>query len=192
MVKGGESDSRMTFSQYLQYAAEDSRVAGYSKVTLFGFVAHLISSPGLLAVFLYRTAFFLNPRFGVLGVGLAKLFTRLNQVINSCEINFHAVIGPGFYLPHPYGVVIGRDSVIGAGCTMYQNSTLGLRHSSSLTQFDGYPILGSNIRVFAGAVVCGPIKIGDGAVIAANSVVGFDVPPHTVAAGVPAKLIHRT
>ena len=57
----------------------------------------------------------------------------------------------------------------------------GSHHSST--------IIGSDVLIGAGAVILPGCKLGDGAVIGALSLVNQDLPPYTVAAGVPAKII---
>lgn len=59
--------------------------------------------------------------------------------------------------------------------------TLGQSH-------DGFPTIGKDVIVYAGAVVCGAITVGDGAVIGANAVVVRDVPPNAIVTGIPAKV----
>lgn len=52
-------------------------------------------------------------------------------------------------------------------------------------------IIENGVKICSGAVVIGPVRIGDNAVIGANAVVLTDVPKNTVVAGVPAKIIRR-
>lgn len=71
--------------------------------------------------------------------------------------------------PHPVGVVIGRRVKLGERCVIRQNVTIGTRWV-----FDGkeqHPILGNDVVVGAGAIIIGPIHIGDGARIAAGAIV---------------------
>ena len=51
------------------------------------------------------------------------------------------------------------------------------------------PWIGDNVKIYTGAVVVGNITVGDNSVIAANAVVRKDVPPNSLVAGVPAKVI---
>lgn len=84
---------------------------------------------------------------------------------------------------HPVGIVIAPEVKIGDNCLIMQNVTIGYGMSE---KGQGYPEIGSNVKIFAGAVIIGGIKVGDGAIIAANSVVTKDVEPNTMVAGAPA------
>lgn len=103
----------------------------------------------------------------------------------NCIISPGATIGKNLNLPHCIGIVIGQDVIIGDRCTIYQNVTLGQKNN-------GYPIIGNNVIIYAGAVVIGKIKIGNNCVIGANAVVIHDIPDNCIVAGVPAKIIKRT
>ena len=93
------------------------------------------------------------------------------------------------YLPHPFGVVIGRISA-GSNLIILQNATFGLKDIRFDYQDSShYPRLGDNVTVGAGAAVLGNIAIGDGAVIGANAVVITDVPAGCRAVGNPARVI---
>ena len=69
----------------------------------------------------------------------------------------------GLVLPHPYGVVINSNSVIGTNCTVYQNVTIGSDKNGNV------PVIGNNVFIFPGAVLIGKITIGDNCIIGANS-----------------------
>ncbi len=102
-----------------------------------------------------------------------------------------AEIGPGLRLPHPVGIVIGQGVKIGRNAVIYQNSTLGgARRGDSET--GNYPQIGDDCLLFAGAVVIGGIRIGDGCTVAANAVVTRDIASHTTVAGVPARPLRST
>lgn len=75
---------------------------------------------------------------------------------------------------------------IGSNCCIYQGVTIG----TSKRYDDKYPIIGNNVTIYAGAVVVGKIKVGDNAVIGANSVVLNDVLENTTVVGIPAKNIY--
>jgi putative colanic acid biosynthesis acetyltransferase WcaB len=104
------------------------------------------------------------------------------------ELQWGAQIGPRLKLLHGYGLVVSRDCVIGADCTLRHGVTLGNRGDASGGQPDS-PVLGSHVDVGAHAQIIGRIQIGSGSVIGAGSVVTRDVPKGVVVAGNPARVI---
>lgn len=94
----------------------------------------------------------------------------------------------GTMFPHPVGIVISPEAVIGKNCTIHQNVTIGTggKFNECL-----YPTIGDNVIIYTGAVVIGGITIEDNAIIAANSVVRTNVKKNTLVAGVPAKFIKK-
>ncbi|WP_249135383.1 serine acetyltransferase [Bradyrhizobium sp. AUGA SZCCT0222] len=141
----------------------------------------LITDPGFTVIAWWRAAKWLrfNTRWGH---GITWLIVR-SLARRGCFISVLAEIGPGLKLPHPTGLVIGEGSHVGSGVTLYHNVTLG-RHAWNQP---GCPRVGDGVVIYAGAVIIGPIKIGEGATVAANSVVNRDVLPKAVVAGIPAK-----
>jgi serine O-acetyltransferase len=107
------------------------------------------------------------------------------SAVSGADIDPAAQLGPGLALPHPNGVVIHADAVVGANCMLMQQVTLGQLAA------DGAPRLGDGVYVGAGAKVLGAIHIGDGAAVGANAVVLHDVPARATAVGVPARVIER-
>ena len=103
------------------------------------------------------------------------------------EIPRGCVIGPGFVLPHAGGIVLG-SSRIGNDVVVYQNVTLGARAYDGVFERGTRPMIGNDVVIGAGAVVLGPVTIGNGATIAANSLVTRDVPAGATALGVPAEV----
>ena len=106
----------------------------------------------------------------------------LFTIVTSSDIHLHARIGARLSLPHPNGVVMHADAIIGDDCMIMQQVTIGQLASG------GAPRLGNRIYVGAGAKILGAITIGDGARIGANSVVLIDVPAGATAVGVPASI----
>lgn len=106
------------------------------------------------------------------------------EMITGCTINREAKIGDGFHLIHGGNVRIHPDTVIGKNCSILHDVTIGTNIGR-----EGVPVIGDNVQIGAGAKILGPIKIGDGAVIAANSLVIADVPAGTTAVGVPARAL---
>ncbi len=104
------------------------------------------------------------------------------QVSAGVEISKNATIGEGVYFVHPVGVVIGGDARIGDRVRFYGGNTIGTARD------DGYPTIEDDVVIGAGARILGPIRIGARSKIGANAVVVTDVPPDSVAAGVPARI----
>lgn len=102
------------------------------------------------------------------------------------EISHHTKIGVGLYLPHPNGVIIHPNTVIGNNCMILQQVTIGNNIAKGK---DNLAVIGDNVMIGAGAKIIGPCKIGNNVVIGANAVVTKDVPNNSVVGGIPAKLI---
>lgn len=99
------------------------------------------------------------------------------------EVSRSARIGPGLRLPHPMGIIIGPNSVVGADCDLYADVRLVLAHGCKVG-----PKLGRHVFLGDGAKVVGAVSIGHDAVIGVSSVVTKDIPARAVAAGIPAKI----
>ena len=122
---------------------------------------------------------------------LAKVFAFINYMVFGIEITTRCFIGPGLFLPHTQGTVIGARR-IGSNATIFQSVTLGAKELDLGFNESVRPFLADNVTVGAGAKVLGGISIGDGAIIGANSVVISDVPPLHIALGVPAKMREKS
>ncbi|MBT3239087.1 MAG: serine O-acetyltransferase [Rhodospirillaceae bacterium] len=124
---------------------------------------------------------------------LARFLSSIGKFLTMIEIHPGAEIGRRFVIDHGTGVVIGETSVIGEDVTLYQGVTLGGVAPSvdSHTQVDQkrHPSLGDGVIIGSGAQVLGPITIGDGARIGANSVVHKDIPAGVTAVGIPARVV---
>lgn len=93
-------------------------------------------------------------------------FVRLDiRYITSCHISFFLPLS--INIPHPIGIVIGRDIKFGKNITIMQNVTIGVK---TLSGSDG-PSFGDNCIIGAGAVVVGAVDIPSGSIIKANSLV---------------------
>jgi len=123
----------------------------------------------------------------------ARFLSSIGKFLTMIEIHPGADIGSRFVIDHGTGVVIGETSVIGDDVTIYQGVTLGGVSPSvdSHTQVDQkrHPTLGDGVIIGSGAQVLGPITVGDGARIGANSVVHKDIPAGVTAVGIPARVV---
>lgn len=116
---------------------------------------------------------------------VSQLLSMANRVIFGVESAPQTRIGAGLYLPHTNGIVIGAAQ-IGARCVIYHQVTLGAKTIDMAFTPTERPIVGDDVTIAAGAKVLGGVRIGDGAVIAANAVVVDDVARGTLVGGVPA------
>jgi serine O-acetyltransferase len=113
---------------------------------------------------------------------LPRLIAYLTRAVTGVEIHPAAVIGKSFFIDHGSGVVIGETAVIGECVTLYQGVTLG---GTGFQRGKRHPTLGDNVTVGSGAKLLGPIAVGDGAKIGANTVVVEDVPAGATVVGNP-------
>jgi serine O-acetyltransferase len=149
-----------------------------------------LTNRGFHAILLYRLAHSLWKK----GIPLfPMIFARISQHLFSVDISYKARLGPGIVIVHGFGVVIGSDTEIAGDCCIFHGVTLGDRGSEWVNsdREDGHPRVGREVMFGAGAKVLGPIRIGDNSVIGANAVVLSDVPPNSVAAGIPAKVVSQ-
>ncbi|KAL3798930.1 hypothetical protein ACHAW5_001657 [Stephanodiscus triporus] len=113
-----------------------------------------------------------------------------SQVSQHFQIDIHpnATLGSGIMLDHGTGIVIGETAHLGHNCSVLHHVTLG---GSGKKGNDRHPKVGNGVLLGAGASVLGNIKIGDGCQVGAGTLVIEDLPPGSVAVGVPAKIIGR-
>jgi serine O-acetyltransferase len=134
---------------------------------------------GVQALLAHRVAHALREA----GVPLApRMIAYLSRAVTGVEIHPAAKIGPEFFIDHGSGVVIGETAEVGRRVTLYQGVTLG---GTGFQRGKRHPTLGDNVTVGSGAKLLGPISVGDGAKIGANTVVVEDVPPHSTVVGNP-------
>lgn len=101
------------------------------------------------------------------------------------EIGKDVTLGKGVYFVHSLGVVIGGNARIGDRVRFYGNNTVGTAKDN------GYPVIEEDVWIGAGARILGPITVGARSRIGANAVVLTDVPPDSVAVGIPARIRPR-
>lgn len=145
----------------------------------------ITSYPGMHAIWFHRMSHWLWKSDLKL---LARWLSTFSRWLTGIEIHPAALIGPGFFIDHGHGVVIGETAEIGENVTLYHGVTLG---GTSWRKEKRHPTLGNNIVVGAGAKILGAIIIGDNTRIGANSVVVKDVPADSVVVGVPGRVQHK-
>jgi serine O-acetyltransferase len=120
--------------------------------------------------------------------GTARFVSHISRFLTGIEIHPAARLGPGLFIDHGMGVVIGETAEVGRNVTLYQGVSLA---GTSLKREKRHPTLGDNVVVGAGAKVIGAIYIGDNSRIGAGSVVVRDVPPNSVVVGVPGRVTFK-
>jgi len=119
---------------------------------------------------------------------MGRLISHIGRTVCGIEIHPGAKIGPGFFIDHGMGVVIGETAEIGANATLYHGVTLG---GTSWNKGKRHPTLEDDVVVGAGAKILGPITIGARTRVGANAVVVKSVPPDSVVVGIPGRVTHR-
>jgi serine O-acetyltransferase len=139
----------------------------------------LATWPGIQALLAHRVAHALQAR----GVPvLPRVISMFMRTVTGIEIHPSARIGEGLFIDHGAGVVIGETVDIGDDVTLYQGVTLG---GTGFATGKRHPTVQDNVTIGSGAKLLGPITIGHGAKIGANSVVITDVPPNSTVVGNP-------
>jgi serine O-acetyltransferase len=117
------------------------------------------------------------------GVPVApRMLALASRAFTNIEIHPGADIGDGLFIDHGTGVVIGETAEVGDNVTIYQGVTLG---GTGFATGKRHPTVEDNVTIGSGAKLLGPITIGHGSKIGANSVVVHDVPPNSTVVGVP-------
>jgi serine O-acetyltransferase len=134
---------------------------------------------GVQAILAHRVAHALNES----GVPLApRMLAHTSRLLTGVEIHPAASVGNDFFIDHGSGVVIGETAEIGCCVTMYQGVTLG---GTGFQRGKRHPTVEDNVTIGSGAKLLGPITVGHGAKVGANTVVISDVPPNATVVGNP-------
>ena len=97
-------------------------------------------------------------------------------------------VGEGLYMTHVGGIHLHPDVVIGKNCNLAHHVTIG----TSAMGRKGVPRIGDNVYIGTGASIIGTIRIGDGAKIAANTLVISNIPAGATVMGVPGRVVMRS
>ncbi len=116
------------------------------------------------------------------------LQNRIAQVF-AVDIHPAARIGSGIFMDHGTGVVIGETAVVEDDVSMLHEVTLG---GTGKETGDRHPKIRRGVLLSVGAKILGNVEVGEGAKVGAGSIVLSDIPPHTTAVGIPAKVVGKT
>ena len=139
----------------------------------------LLAWPGVQALLAHRLAAVML-RGGV--PVLPRMIATIARSVTGIEIHPAAEIGPGLFIDHGMGVVIGETAKLAEDVTIYQGVTLG---GTGFATGKRHPTVQACVTIGSGAKLLGPIVVGHGAKIGANTVVIHDVPPNSTVVGIP-------
>ncbi|NLD56987.1 MAG: serine O-acetyltransferase [Methanomicrobiales archaeon] len=142
----------------------------------------LFCYPGLHALWFHRRSHWLwmhNLKFS------ARFLSHISRFLTGIEIHPGARIGRRVVIDHGMGVVIGETAEVGNDVLIYMGVVLG---GTALENIKRHPTIGNNVIIGSGAIVLGPIEIGDGAKVGAGAVVVRPVPPGATVVGVPGRI----
>lgn len=150
-----------------------------------------ITRPGFWAMLVYRFGrwrYKIEPRLLRLPFSLLyKILKVFSQIATGIELPCETQVGKRFKIEHFGGIIISGDAVIGDDVIVRNGVTIGLKNTNER----GSPIIGNRVDIGAGAKILGKITVGDDSIIGANAVVIKDVPPHSLAVGVPARILPK-
>jgi serine O-acetyltransferase len=145
-------------------------------------IGSLAFNLGFHAVLLYRIAnWFFRHRM----MPVAVVISYINSVLTGSQISPRAMIGKGFEIMHPQGVIIG-PTTIGERCQLGSGVVIGQRYGH-----EDRPKIGDHFSAGTGAKLLGQIEIGDYVQVGANSVVLESLPSFVTAIGIPARIIAK-
>ncbi len=150
-----------------------------------------LSQPGLWVMFVYRFGrwrYTIQTRLLRMPFSLLyKIMKVLMQMMTGIELPCETVVGHRFRIDHFSGIIISGDAIIGDDVVVRNGVTIGLKNTNER----GSPVIGNRVDIGTGAKLLGNIRIGDDVVIGANAVVITDIPPNSLAVGVPAVIKPR-
>ena len=150
----------------------------------------ILTYPSVKAVFFHHLA---NKIWKYKFYLIARIISQFSRFLTGIEIHPGAKIGKNLFIDHGMGVVIGESSEIGDNVTLYHGVTLGgispAENSKDQRNSKRHPTLLNNVIVGSSAQILGPITVGEGSRIGANTVILKDVPENATMVGNPAKNI---
>ena len=117
---------------------------------------------------------------------LARMVAGFSRFLTGIEIHPGATIGRRFFIDHGMGIVIGETTIIGDDVKMFHAVTLG---GTGKDTGKRHPTIENGVLLSAHSQVIGPVTVGEYAKIGAAAVVLDDIPAHTTAVGLPARVV---
>ena len=139
--------------------------------------------PGLHAIWLHRIAHSLYTKGWIV---LPRMINTFSRFLTGIDIHPGAKLGPGLFIDHGMGLVIGETAELGSNVTLYQGVTLG---GTGKETGKRHPTIGDNVVVSSGAKILGSFTVGANSKIGSGSVVLHEVPPNSVVVGIPGRVV---
>ena len=139
--------------------------------------------PGLHAIWLHRIAHSLYTKGWVV---LPRMINTFSRFLTGIDIHPGAKLGPGLFIDHGMGLVIGETAELGSNVTLYQGVTLG---GTGKETGKRHPTIGDNVVVSSGAKILGSFTVGANSKIGSGSVVLHEVPPNSVVVSIPGRVV---
>jgi len=133
----------------------------------------------------------------------------IEKATGRIDIGKRCSIGPGMFISIEH-IEIGNDVMISWGCTIADNNSHSLNWQERINDVENWKrgieenkigfyknwdcvkkgkiTIGNNVWVGFNVIILKGVSIGNGAIIAAGSVVSKDVPDYSVVAGNPAEI----
>jgi serine O-acetyltransferase len=158
-----------------------------------GSILLIAASPGLWAQIPYRLTHHFLYRFQPRALGKllsvpAFVVSRATAIICGIEMESSAHIGSGLLIDGFGGIVLGAVTM-GENCTISRGVTLGRSSTVAGKALGDLPTIGDRVFLGPGAIVAGPVILGDDVSVAGRSLVTRDVPAGGTTMGVPAKVV---
>jgi len=117
-------------------------------------------------------------------LGIFFLYNTMKWRMRGVEIGKNCMIYPSVFIDTTRGKVKIGDNVL------ITRNTHILSHSGFMPPIEGKTtIIGNNVKIFICSIILPGVKIGDGAIVGAGSVVTKDVLKDSIVGGNPAKII---
>jgi serine O-acetyltransferase len=122
---------------------------------------------------------------------IARVLHRWAQAKAGMDLPATIHAGPGLLLVHGWGLVVNKECIIGSNVTLFNGVVLGRKDRvTTANRQISYPVIENDVWIGPHAIVTG-VRIGEGAIIGAGSVVTKDVPARSVVAGNPARVLRQ-
>jgi serine O-acetyltransferase len=161
--------------------------ADYRRLRLYGRSGW--KSEGFWVVAIYRIERVLRksrtPRLWAPARVLIAVARKFLRILTGIDLHPEAEIGAGLIFLHDSQIGVARGVKIGVDCTLGHVCSIGAGPTP------GFARIGDHVYISPHSCILGPVTIGDGAMIAASSLVLCDVPAGHTAIGVPARILPR-